>query len=44
MLADLAHNQILIIAACVWVITQIIKVGVILFQEKRLDWRYMIGS
>ncbi len=44
MLSDLAHNQVLIIAACVWVITQIIKVAVILVQQKRLDWSYMISS
>ena len=44
MLSDLIHNQVLIIAACTWVITQAIKTGVILFQEKRLDWNYMISS
>ena len=44
MLSDLIHNQILIIAACTWLITQMIKTGVILVQEKRLDWNYMISS
>jgi len=43
-LSDLIHNKVLIIAACSWIITQIIKTGVILFQEKRLDWNYMISS
>jgi uncharacterized protein len=44
MLSDLIHNQVLIIAACSWVIAQAIKTAVILFQEKRLDWNYMISS
>ncbi len=44
MLSDLIHNQVLIIAACTWVLTQAIKVVVILVQEKRLDWNYMISS
>jgi uncharacterized protein len=44
MLSDLIHNQVLIIAACTWIITQIIKTIVILVQEKRLDWNYMISS
>jgi uncharacterized protein len=44
MLSDLIHNQVLIIAACTWVITQAIKTVVILVQEKRLDWNYMISS
>jgi uncharacterized protein len=44
MLSDLIHNQVLIIAACTWIITQIIKTVVILVQEKRLDWNYMISS
>ena len=44
MLSDLIHNQVLILAACSWLITQAIKTGVILFQEKRLDWNYMISS
>ena len=44
MLSDLVHNQILIIALVTWVITQLIKTVVILVQEKRLDWNYMIAS
>lgn len=44
MLLDLVHNQVLIIAACAWVIAQAIKTVVILVQEKRLDWNYMISS
>jgi hypothetical protein len=44
MLSDLIHNQVLIIAACVWIITQAIKTVIILVQEKRLDWTYMVSS
>jgi uncharacterized protein len=44
MLSDLIHNQILIIAVCTWVFAQMIKTVVILVQEKRLDWSYMISS
>lgn len=44
MFSDLAHNQILIIAACTWAITQIFKVVVILVQEKRLAWNYFVTS
>jgi uncharacterized protein len=44
MLSDLIRNQILIIAICTWAITQIIKVVVILVQEKRMAWNYLINS
>lgn len=44
MLSDLIHNQTLILAGITWLIAQAIKTGVILFQEKRLDWNYMISS
>jgi uncharacterized protein len=43
-LADLASNIVLIISAATWAITQILKVIVILVQEKRLDWSYMVTS
>jgi acid phosphatase family membrane protein YuiD len=44
MLSDFIHNQSLILAGITWLIAQAIKTGVILFQEKRLDWNYMISS
>jgi acid phosphatase family membrane protein YuiD len=44
MLSDFIHNQTLILAGITWVIAQAIKTGVILFQQKRLDWNYMISS
>jgi uncharacterized protein len=40
--SDLFHNEILMIAAVTWIITQIIKVIVVLFQEKRLAWNYLV--
>jgi uncharacterized protein len=44
MLLDLLHNQILVLAIVTWVIVQIIKTVIVLVQEKRLDWNYMIAS
>jgi acid phosphatase family membrane protein YuiD len=44
LLSDLIHNQILIIAVATWAITQILKVVVILVQEKRVAWNYFITS
>jgi uncharacterized protein len=43
-LADLVGNKILLIAICSWAIAQIIKVIVILFQEKRIAWNYFFTS
>jgi uncharacterized protein len=43
-LSDLAHNQTLIIAAVAWTITQVLKVVVVLFQEKRIAWNYFVTS
>jgi uncharacterized protein len=43
-LADLVDNRILIISLCSWAIAQIIKVIVILVQEKRIAWNYFITS
>jgi acid phosphatase family membrane protein YuiD len=42
--SDLIHNQILIIAAATWAITQVLKVIVILVQEKRIAWHFFITS
>jgi acid phosphatase family membrane protein YuiD len=44
MFSDLGSNIVLIISAATWVITQILKVLVILVQEKRLDWSYFLTS
>ena len=43
-LSDLWSNQVLIIAACSWAIAQILKVLVILFQERRIAWSYFVTS
>jgi acid phosphatase family membrane protein YuiD len=42
--SDFLDNKILIISACTWGITQILKVLIILVQEKRLAWNYFITS
>jgi uncharacterized protein len=42
--SDLVDNKILIISACTWGITQILKVLIILIQEKRLAWNYFVTS
>jgi uncharacterized protein len=43
-LADLVGNKILLISICSWAIAQIIKVIVILVQEKRIAWNYLFTS
>jgi uncharacterized protein len=43
-LADLLGNKILIISLCSWAIAQILKVIVVLFQEKRIVWSNLITS
>lgn len=42
--SDLITNKILIISACTWAITQVLKVMIILVQEKRLAWNYLVTS
>jgi uncharacterized protein len=42
--SDLLDNKILIIAAIAWIIAQILKVVVILIQERRLAWNYLVTS
>ncbi len=44
MISELVSNQVLIIAASTWAITQILKVIVILIQEKRIAWNYFVTS
>jgi len=43
-MSDLWHNQILIISLVSWAAAQIIKVIVVLVQEKRIAWNYFITS
>ena len=43
-MSDLLDNQILIISVFTWAVTQILKVIVILIQERRLAWNYFITS
>jgi acid phosphatase family membrane protein YuiD len=44
MLSDLVNNQTLVISAIAWLIAQILKVVVILVQERRIAWRFFISS
>ena len=44
MLSDFLNNKVLLISAASWVITQILKVMVILVQERRLAWNYLVTS
>ena len=44
MWADLLNNEVLLIALCTWAIAQVLKVVVILVQEKRLAWNYFFTS
>jgi uncharacterized protein len=43
-LSDLSNNQTLIISAFAWLLTQVLKVVVILFQERRIVWRFLFSS
>jgi acid phosphatase family membrane protein YuiD len=42
--SDVGNNIVLIISAATWAITQLLKLLIILIQEKRLDWSYLITS
>jgi acid phosphatase family membrane protein YuiD len=42
--SELIHNTTLIIAAVTWAITQILKVLIVLVQEKRIAWHYFVTS
>jgi acid phosphatase family membrane protein YuiD len=41
---DFLNNKILVIAAATWAITQVLKVLVILVQERRIAWNYFVTS
>jgi acid phosphatase family membrane protein YuiD len=42
--SELWKNQILLISLCSWALAQIIKVIIILIQEKRVAWNFFWGS
>ncbi len=44
MLYEVITNRVLIIPICSWAIAQLLKVGVVLIQKKRLDLRYLVTS
>jgi uncharacterized protein len=44
MWSEFVNNKVLIIAICTWAITQVLKVAVILVQEKRIAWNYFVTS
>jgi uncharacterized protein len=43
-LSDLGHNQILIISLVSWAVAQVLKVVVVLVQERRIAWHFFITS
>jgi uncharacterized protein len=42
--SDLGNNKVLIIAAATWAIAQILKVIVVLVQERRMAWNYFVTT
>lgn len=43
-LKDIAGNQVLWICLCAWALAQVLKVLIVLGQEKRIVWSYFITS
>jgi uncharacterized protein len=43
-LSDLGHNKILIISLVSWAIAQVLKVVVVLVQERRIAWNFLFTS
>jgi acid phosphatase family membrane protein YuiD len=43
-LSDLVHNEVLLISIATWFIIQVLKVLIILVQEKRLAWNYFVTA
>jgi uncharacterized protein len=43
-LSDLGHNRILIVALIAWAIAQILKVAIVLVQERRVAWHFFVTS
>ncbi len=44
MLSDFGQNRVLIIALIAWAIAQILKVAIVLVQERRVAWHFFITS
>ena len=44
MFIELITNRVLIIPLCAWLIAQLLKVIIILIQERQLDLRYLVSS
>lgn len=44
MLSDLVHNDILLVSIATWIIIQVLKVIIILVQEKRVAWNYFVTA
>ena len=44
MLSDLAHNNILWVSIATWAIVQVLKMIIILVQERRLAWNYLVTA
>jgi acid phosphatase family membrane protein YuiD len=44
MLSDLGNNKVLMISLCAWAVAQVLKVIVVLVQERRLAWNYFVTS
>jgi acid phosphatase family membrane protein YuiD len=43
-LSDLVHNDILLVSIATWIIIQVLKVIIILVQEKRVAWNYFVTA
>jgi acid phosphatase family membrane protein YuiD len=44
LVADFVSNKVLLISASAWVFAQLLKVLVILVQERRIAWNYLVTS
>lgn len=44
MLSDLVHNDVLLVSIATWIIIQVLKVIIILVQEKRVAWNYFVTA
>jgi acid phosphatase family membrane protein YuiD len=43
-LSDLVHNDVLLVSIVTWIIVQVLKVIVILVQERRVAWNYLVTA
>ncbi len=44
MFSEIITNKVLVIPVCSWAIAQLLKVVIVLIQERQLDLRYLVGS